>query len=105
MLLPYAAQPFTIVNAALEFTLGISTGKSKMFRHIALIAAIAVVSFSSATLAQDGDRCQRRGACRADVQRLCAGVERGSGKIFECLNSQKDKLSDDCRNMLESRDK
>ena len=76
-----------------------------MFRHIALIAAIAVVSFSSATLAQDGDRSHKRGACRADAQRLCAGVERGSGKIFECLSSQKDKLSDDCRNMLESRGK
>ena len=76
-----------------------------MFRHIVLITAIAVVSFSSATLAQDGDRSHREGACRADVHRLCAGVERGGGQIFECLNGQKDKLSDDCRNMLESRDK
>jgi hypothetical protein len=46
-----------------------------------------------------------RGACRADAQKLCAGVEHGGGRILDCLAGQKDKLSDDCRKMVESRGK
>jgi len=72
-----------------------------MTRSVALTAAIALASFSSVTLAQEGG--PHRGACRADAERLCAGVERGGGRIFNCLAGQKDKLSDDCRKMVESR--
>ncbi len=75
-----------------------------MKRYIALIAAIALASFSSVALAQE-DQSHHRGACRADAARLCAGVERGHGRVFECLAGQKDKLSDDCRKMVESRGK
>jgi hypothetical protein len=73
-----------------------------MMRYIALIA-IVLLSTSSVTLAQDASPRPQRGACRADAQRLCAGVDRGGGRIFACLAEQKDKLSDDCRKMLESR--
>jgi hypothetical protein len=71
-----------------------------MARHVALIAAIVV---SSVTFAQEGGH--NRGACRADAERLCAGVEHSHGRIIECLAGQKDKLSDDCRKMVESRGK
>jgi Cysteine rich repeat len=73
-----------------------------MVRRVALIAmALAVVS--SAALAQDSTR--PRGACREDVQKLCAGIERGGGHILECLAGQKDKLSEECRKQVESRGK
>lgn len=72
-----------------------------MTRYIALIAAIALAFPSSATLAQQAGH--NRGACRADAERLCAGVEHGHRRILDCLASQKDKLSDDCRKMVESR--
>ena len=74
-----------------------------MVRHVTLIAAIVLASLTSATLAQDGDRSRNRGACRDDVRKLCAEVERGGGHIRDCLAGQKDKLSDDCRKMVESR--
>lgn len=73
-----------------------------MAKHAALIATIALVSLSSAAFAQDSDRPQR-GACRDDVQKLCAGVERGH--IRECLAGQMDKLSDSCKARVESRAK
>ena len=78
-------------------------GKRTMIRHIALIAAIVVSSVPSVTFAQEGGH--NRGACRADAERLCAGIEHGHGRIIECLAGQKDKLSDDCRKMVESRGK
>jgi hypothetical protein len=80
-----------------------------MPRRLALIA-IVLATVSSSTFAQtfaqeagprEGD--QRRGVCRDDVQKLCAGMERGGGHIRDCLASQKDKLSDDCRKRVESR--
>jgi hypothetical protein len=74
-----------------------------MARHIALIATIALMSLSSAAFAQDADRSRNRAACRDDVQKLCAGVERGGGRIRDCLAGQIDKLSDDCRKVVESR--
>lgn len=72
-----------------------------MTRYIAGIAAIALAFLPTVTLAQQGSH--HRGACRADAEKLCAGIEHGHGRIFDCLASQKDKLSDECRQMLESR--
>ena len=69
-----------------------------MVRRIALIAAIVVSSVPSVTFAQGGDHNR----CRANPERLCAGVERGHGRILECLAGQKDKLSGDCRKVVES---
>jgi hypothetical protein len=76
-----------------------------MAHRIALIATIVCVSFASAAFAQDADRPHNRGACRDDVQKLCAGVEHGGGHIRDCLAGQIDKLSDSCRKVVESRAK
>jgi hypothetical protein len=76
-----------------------------MAHRTALIATLAFVSLASTAFAQDADRPHNRGACRDDAQKLCAGVERGGGKIRECLAGQIDKLSDACRKMVESRAK
>jgi hypothetical protein len=84
------------------------TSEYSMSRHLASLASVILVSFSSVTLAQDnGVRSQNRGACRADAQKLCAGINRSSGRgaVLECLASQKEKLSDDCRKSVESRGK
>jgi hypothetical protein len=76
-----------------------------MIRPIAFSVLLAIISLSSAAFAQNEGHSQNRGACRADAQRLCAGVEHGGGRIMNCLAGQKDKLSDDCRKMVESRGK
>jgi hypothetical protein len=73
-----------------------------MIGRVALIAT-ALFLLASPTLAQDSSR--PRGACREDVQKLCAGIERGGGHILDCLAGQKDKLSDECRKQVESRGK
>jgi hypothetical protein len=76
-----------------------------MASRITLIATIALVSFASAAFAQDAEHPRNRGACRDDVQKLCAGVEHGGGHIRDCLAGQIDKLSDSCRKVVESRTK
>jgi hypothetical protein len=83
------------------------TSEYSMPRHVTILASVILISFSSVTLAQDGGRSQNRGACRADAQKLCAGINRsaGRGAVLDCLASQKDKLSDDCRKSVESRGK
>jgi len=57
-----------------------------MIRAIALTVVIMVTAFSSLALAQEEGR--HRGACRADAERLCAGVERGGGRVLNCLADQ-----------------
>jgi hypothetical protein len=75
------------------------------FKHqVAFVAVITVLSLSSSAFAQDAQP-PGRGACRADAEKLCAGVEHGHGRIRDCLAGQKDKLSDDCRKWVESRGK
>ena len=71
-------------------------------RSLAPTVLVMLGFLSSAALAQDGTH---RGACRADAEKLCAGVEHGGGRILDCLAGQKDKLSDDCRKRVESRGK
>jgi Cysteine rich repeat len=73
----------------------------QMLRSSAPFIVIVLMSLSSAALAQEGGG--HHGACRADAQKLCAGVEHGGGRILDCLAGQKDKLSDDCRKMVEAR--
>jgi hypothetical protein len=70
----------------------------------ALIATLALVS-SATAFAQDAEQPKTRGACRDDIQKLCGGIERGGGRIRECLTGQMDKLSDSCRQRVESRAK
>jgi len=38
-----------------------------------------------------------RAACETDIQRLCADVQPGGGRILVCLKQHKDQVSDGCR--------
>jgi hypothetical protein len=41
-------------------------------------------------------------ACAADVKTLCANVERGDGRIAQCLRDNQDKVSAACKTQLQS---
>jgi hypothetical protein len=34
--------------------------------------------------------------CRGDLDKLCEGVKIGGGKVYQCLNDNKDKLNESC---------
>src|SRR5690349_9885613 len=38
-----------------------------------------------------------RTACAADVQKFCAGVQPGGGRVLACLKQHKDQVSDGCK--------
>jgi hypothetical protein len=38
-----------------------------------------------------------RAACDTDIQKLCAGVQPGGGRILACLKQHKDQVSDSCK--------
>jgi len=37
------------------------------------------------------------GQCQADIVKLCASVQAGEGRILECLDSQKESVSTQCK--------
>jgi len=82
-------------------------------RHSAIGAVFLLALFSPGALAQSTTapptaapnmptatvqeaRAKMRAACASDVQKFCAGVERGNGGLRECLRSHRAELSSDC---------
>ena len=63
--------------------------------------ATLILTASAATLAADAPpRSSPRAECRADVEKLCAGVERGGGRIASCLRQNESQLSAACKDAL-----
>ena len=63
-----------------------------------LLAALATLALSpQPAAAQSGSV---RAACAADVRTLCAGVQRGGGRIIQCMQDQHEQLSEGCKNAL-----
>jgi uncharacterized LabA/DUF88 family protein len=48
------------------------------------------------------DRPNIREACRQDVEQLCAGVQRGGGRIMQCLRDHADKVSNGCKETMQA---
>lgn len=41
-----------------------------------------------------------RGACRADIERHCAGIKPGDGRLRHCVREHHAKFSDGCKTAL-----
>lgn len=41
-----------------------------------------------------------RGACRADIEQLCASVQPGGGRIAQCLREHQDRVSAGCKSAI-----
>lgn len=67
-----------------------------------LIAALTAVFVSYAAFAQ-GTPAQRA-ACRPDVTKFCKGKGDDVGVILECLENNKDKISERCRKVIDEAD-
>ena len=67
-----------------------------------LIAATLAVLVSGAALAQGTP--QQRAACRPDVTKFCKGKGEDPGVLLQCLEDNKDKISDKCRKVIAAAD-
>jgi hypothetical protein len=72
-----------------------------------MIAAAAVLLLAAPMLAraQDDEKTgggrTLHGACHEDVQRLCAGVQPGGGRILACMREHAADLSQTCREAID----
>ena len=71
---------------------------------VSIVVAACVAGLSTLALAQS-QRGAMREACKADVEKFCSDVQRGGGRIVECLNKQHDSVSEACKTTLDARTK
>ena len=62
-----------------------------------VLCAIAMAQAALADGASPQAVTDARNACAADVQKFCAGVQAGGGRILACLKQHKSEVSDGCR--------
>ena len=67
-----------------------------------IVLAAAATLGSSASFAADSAPAGGKGACKADVQKFCNGVEHANGKIRACLTEHVTDLSDTCKQRVAS---
>lgn len=68
-------------------------------RFLATFACAVTVALAQHAAA---DGTKPREACRADVQRLCKGIEPGGGRIAKCMREHRTEISSDCRAALKA---
>ena len=67
---------------------------------IAVAASLAfIASTESGALAQQAEAMKY---CKADVARLCPGVQPGGGRIIGCLKAHKEEVSIGCGKALQA---
>lgn len=64
------------------------------------IKDLSLVACTLAALGQTPAWGQLIAACRGDVQRFCAGMELGGGRIVRCLEENAAKLSAGCKEAI-----
>jgi hypothetical protein len=71
---------------------------SKIFCAVPVIGFVTMAAFADdATPPPAGGPMS---ACRQDVQTLCPGVQRGGGRIMECLKSHETDVSAGCKTAM-----
>ena len=64
---------------------------------VAVLAASLFRPQTSPAQGAPGQSSDPRTACASDVQKLCAGVQPGGGRVLACLKQHKDEVSDGCK--------
>jgi Golgi apparatus protein 1 len=69
-----------------------SNPKEECMKRVIVLAALLAAVGSVAAEEQGGP-----GACRADAEKLCKGIEPGQGRIAQCLKEHEAQVSGDCK--------
>lgn len=73
-----------------------------MVKRLAVASALslAVVAFGAPAPAQMMSK-----ACKGDIEKFCAKVEKGQGRILKCLREHSKELTAECKTALENQGK
>jgi hypothetical protein len=70
-------------------------------KYFPSVLAAALAVFSSVSFAADApQRGGARDACKADVDKLCAQVKPGGGRIAACLKQNASQISEPCKDAI-----
>jgi hypothetical protein len=68
-------------------------------RSVSLFLGVGICLLSGVAFAQTA---AERAACQADFEKYCKGVEPGGGRVMECLAKQLDKLTPQCKQVIQA---
>jgi Cysteine rich repeat len=71
-------------------------------RHLALASALSLATLVSAAPNALAQQAEAMKYCKADVARLCPGVQMGGGRIIACLKAHKEEMSIGCGKALQA---
>ncbi|GAB4067649.1 cysteine rich repeat-containing protein [Ancylobacter sonchi] len=63
-----------------------------------LLAALALTASIGAVQAQESDLAKY---CKADIDRLCQGIQPGGGRLMKCLKAHSKEMSVGCAQALQ----
>ena len=88
-----------------QVTLGDGRLLACMYAHEDKISPECDVAIADAADQLDWFLCSVREAletCAPDIQKHCADVEAGQGRIYACLRIKKDQIGDDCKGVVDN---
>jgi hypothetical protein len=71
-------------------------------RHFAIVSAFSLAGLMSAAPSALAQQAEAMRYCKADVARLCPGVQMGGGRIIACLKANKMGISVGCAKALQA---
>jgi Cysteine rich repeat len=71
-------------------------------RHFAIALPLSLAAFVSAESSALAQQAEAMKYCKADVARLCPGVQPGGGRIIGCLKAHKEEMSIGCGKALQA---
>jgi hypothetical protein len=74
-------------------------GRMSLLRFSLVALALSASCFAAAAQGTP----QQRAACRPDVAKFCKGLGDDPGVILECLEKNKEKISEKCQKVIEAK--
>jgi hypothetical protein len=71
-------------------------------RQLAIASALSLATLMSAAPSALAQQAEAMRYCKADVARLCPGVQPGGGRIIGCLKAHKEEISIGCGKALQA---
>ena len=71
-------------------------------RHLAIVGTLSLAALVSAAPNALAQQAAAMKYCKADVARLCPGLQPGGGRIIGCLKAHKEEISIGCGKALQA---